>query len=107
MLTGQELSAIKENKNKNCNCKYNKNYKTAIETLMNNFCIFVPHTILKMNYKTPEWMNKSITPYLKKRSKLILIPKGINIFLYLVIRGSCLTMERKLQYQLMKQSREI
>ena len=37
---------------------------------MNIFRNCIPHKIKKFDYKTPEWINKSITLYLKKQFKL-------------------------------------
>ena len=37
---------------------------------MNIFRNFIPHEVKKFDYKTPEWINKSIRRSLKKRTKL-------------------------------------
>ena len=52
--------------NRNCNEKC----KILSETLLNIFHNFIPHKIKKFDYKTPEWINRSIKLSLKKRSKL-------------------------------------
>ena len=52
--------------NRNCNEKC----KLLSGTLLNIFHNFIPHRIKKFNYKTLEWINKSIKLALKKRSKL-------------------------------------
>ena len=46
---------------------------------MNTFANFLPHEAPKFNYKTSEWMNKSIFLSLKKRLKLAKIYYN-NIF---------------------------
>ena len=38
--------------------------------MLNIFHNFIPHKIKKFDYKTPEWINRSIKLSLKKRSKL-------------------------------------
>ena len=52
--------------NQNCN----EQCKILSETLLNLFCNFILHKIKKFDYKTPEWINKSIRLSLKKRTKL-------------------------------------
>ena len=51
--------------NRNCNEKC----KVLSEILLNIFHNFIPHEIKKFDYKTPQWINKSIKLALKKRSK--------------------------------------
>ena len=38
--------------------------------MLNIFHNFIPHKIKKIDYKTPEWINRSIKLSLKKQSKL-------------------------------------
>ena len=45
--------------NQNCN-------ENLSETLLNKFHNFIPNKIKKFDYKTPEWINKSIKLALKK-----------------------------------------
>ena len=52
--------------NRNCNEKC----KILSETLLNMFHNFIPHKIKKTDFKTPEWISRSIKLSLKKRSKL-------------------------------------
>ena len=52
--------------NRNCNEKC----KILSEKLLNIFHNFIPHKIKEFDYKTPEWINRSIKLFLKKRSKL-------------------------------------
>ena len=52
--------------NQNCN----EQCKILSETLLNIFRNFIPHKVKKFDYKTPEWINKSIRLSLKKRTKL-------------------------------------
>ena len=40
------------------------------ETLLNIFHNFIPHKIIKIDFKTPEWINRLIKLSWKKRSKL-------------------------------------
>ena len=40
------------------------------ETLLNIFHYFIPHKIIKIDFKTPEWINRLIKLSWKKRSKL-------------------------------------
>ena len=47
-----------------------KKCKILSETLLNLFHNLIPHWIKKIDYKTPEWINRSIKLSLKKRSKL-------------------------------------
>ena len=47
-----------------------KKCEISSETLLNVFHNFIPHKINKFDYKTPEWINKSIKLSLKRRSKL-------------------------------------
>ena len=53
------------------NWNFNKKSKILSETLLNIFHSFFPHKIIKkIDYKTPEWINKLIKISLKKWSKL-------------------------------------
>ena len=53
------------------NQNYNEQCKTLLsETLLNIFRNFIPHKIKKFDFKTPEWVNKSIRLSLKNRTKL-------------------------------------
>ena len=52
--------------NRNCNEKS----KILSETLLNIFHNFIPYKTKRIDYKTPEWINRSIKLFLKKRSKL-------------------------------------
>ena len=54
-----------------CNHSSYEKYKTLAEILTNNFCKFLSHNIEKCDYKTPEWINKSIILSLKKQQKPI------------------------------------
>ena len=53
-----------QNQNSNEICK------VLLKTLLNIFHCFIPHKAKTFDYKTPEWINKSIKLSLKKRSKL-------------------------------------
>ena len=48
----------------------NEKCKILTDILLNVFKNFIPHKTLKCDYKTPDWMDKSITLSLRKRSKL-------------------------------------
>ena len=52
------------------NRNYNKKCKILSETLLSISHNFIPHKIKKIDYKTPESMNRLIKLSLKKRSKL-------------------------------------
>ena len=47
----------------------NEKYKILTDVLLIVFKNYIPHKTQKFDYKTPDWMNKSITLSLKKRSK--------------------------------------
>ena len=52
--------------NQNCN----EQCKILLETLLNIFRNVIPHKIKKFEYRTSEWISKSIRQSLKKRTKL-------------------------------------
>ena len=52
------------------NERVNENVKIFSEILINILGNFVPHKLLKFNYKQPPWMNPKISSSLRKRVKL-------------------------------------
>ena len=48
----------------------NEKVQVSSEVLMNILSNFVPHKLLKFNYKQPPWMNPIISSSLRKRAKL-------------------------------------
>ena len=48
----------------------NEKVQVFSEVLMNILSNFVPHKLLKFNYKQPPWMNLKISSPLRKRGKL-------------------------------------
>ena len=68
-------SSLHRNSNEKC--------KILTDFLLNVFKNYIPHKTQKFGYKTPDWMNKSITLSLKKNQNL---PRDIMLIQQTIIR---------------------